>query len=131
MPDVREPHSKWLQDASPASGSVERFSSEWLPLLAAVPAHWSQSSLHGSGFDPFICEKFSRARHSALTVEIAELRLDRANSRGFFPSTCRGHRGLAQRHSASMSGWERPGSGVCARASSSRMILTSRLYCLR
>jgi hypothetical protein len=64
VPDVREPHSKWLQDASPASGSVERFSSEWLPLLAAVPAHWSQSSLHGSGFDPFICEKFSRARHA-------------------------------------------------------------------
>eukprot|EP01046_Picozoa_sp_COSAG06_P097839 COSAG06_NODE_43935_length_367_cov_1.652985_1_plen_51_part_01 len=51
MPDVREPHSKWLQDASPASGSVERFSSKWLPILAAVPAHWSQSSLHGSGFD--------------------------------------------------------------------------------
>ena len=76
VPDVREPHSKWLQDASPASGSVERFSSEWLPLLAAVPAHWSQSSLHGSGFDPFICEKFSRARHSALTVEIAEHRDD-------------------------------------------------------
>ena len=64
VPDVREPHSKWLQDASPASGSVERFSNEWLPLLAAVPAHWSQSSLHGSGFDPFICEKFSRARHA-------------------------------------------------------------------
>jgi hypothetical protein len=103
---------------------VSKYLVDGLKILAG-PAHWSQSSLHGSGFDPFICEKFSRARHSALTVEIAELRLDRANSRGFFPSTCRGHRGLAQRHSASMSGWERPGSGVCARASSSRMILTS------
>jgi hypothetical protein len=100
---------------------VSKYLVDGLKILAG-PAHWSQSSLHGSGFDPFICEKFSRARHSALTVEIAELRLDRANSRGFFPSTCRGHRGLAQRHSASMSGWERPGSGVCARASSSRSI---------
>jgi hypothetical protein len=79
---------------------VSKYLVDGLKILAG-PAHWSQSSLHGSGFDPFICEKFSRARHSALTVEIAELRLDRANSRGFFPSTCRGHRGLhAREHTA-------------------------------
>jgi hypothetical protein len=39
---------------------VSKYLVDGLKILAG-PAHWSQSSLHGSGFDPFICEKFSRA----------------------------------------------------------------------
>ena len=37
---------------------VSKYLVDGLKILAG-PAHWSQSSLHGSGFDPFICEKFS------------------------------------------------------------------------
>ena len=38
---------------------VSKYLVDGLKILAG-PAHWSQSSLHGSGFDPFICEKFLR-----------------------------------------------------------------------